>query len=82
MLPRAYEKMNVLFFFLKLEWFRNGRYVLLLNEYYFHKKTDRFRGDCRICLELSHGVFLWAAYTGIIFFLGRGFPEAVTMLLI
>lgn len=75
-LPHAQE-INVLFFLLKLEWFRDRRYVLL-NGSSFHKKADWDRRGLEAFLELSHEVFSWIMCTGIIFFLGRGFPGAVT----
>lgn len=76
MLPHAYQKINVVFLFIgKLEWFSNSRFVLLLNEYCFHKQHSN-----RGLQEVPQEVFLWTACTGIIF-LGRGFPGAVTELL-
>lgn len=80
-LTYAYEEINILFFILKLESFRNCRYALLLNEYYFHKQTDQ---DKRGLYELPGvvvcGFFLDGVYWNN-FFLNVGFSETVTTVL-
>lgn len=65
--------MNVLFFLLKLEWFRNRRYILL-NGSSFHKKADWDRRGLEAFLELSYEVFSLDYVYWDNFLSGKGLP--------